>query len=517
MRTKVSLCMIVRNEEQLLARAVASAEGLVDEVVIVDTGSTDRTVEIAEGLGATVVTGADRMHKGQSRNAALDAATGDWVVVLDADERIADPVGLRRFLEVTDARGVYVLESNIDAREEVTLTWSRMLVWRRGAFRYKYRAHEVPLPVDGWGKTAWTTFLWEHRPPVERQAWKPKYFMDRLTLDVQENPGDPRPLYYLGRQHYYASQWQKAIEIFQEYVKTPAHDEADAYGFMARCYAKLGKESQQVRMLHRACAAQPERRSWWGMLAEVYHAQGKDRLAVGLLKCALEIMPDTRKYVNPVWYGFHIHDLLARCLWKVGAVEEGLIHARKAVKLAPGNERLVKNLSYFEDNRWYQCLNCIPQLREGGRTLYVGANRLRAPECVELLYRLGHELTLLEIFPANAEHYRGDGRFQEVIEGDVRDVELSEYDTIFWWHGPEHVPIDDFEPTVARLEEAAKKLVVLSSPWGHYEQGPVYGNRHEEHVAKLLPADYERLGYKAVTRDKRDQVGSHILAWKEVT
>jgi len=62
---KVSLCMIVRNEEKLLAQAVASAEGLVDEVVVVDTGSTDRTVEVAARAGAIVITGADRMHKGE--------------------------------------------------------------------------------------------------------------------------------------------------------------------------------------------------------------------------------------------------------------------------------------------------------------------------------------------------------------------------------------------------------------------------------------------------------------------
>lgn len=508
--------MIVRNEELILAQAIASTDGLADEIVVLDTGSTDGTVALAESLGCKVLSGGDRMHKGQSRNQAMEVASGDWIVILDADERIADPTGLRSFLETTDAQGVYVLESNINTNEEVTLTWSRMLAWRRGTFQYKYRAHEIPLPVNGWGKTVWTQFLWEHRPPMERQAWKPKYFMDRLLLDVQENPHDSRPLYYVGRQYYYAGQWLKAVETFQKYLKMPAHDEADACGFMARCYAKLNEEKKQVKMLYRACAAQPERRSWWGMLAEIYHAQGKDRLAVGLLKCALEIMPDTRKYVNPVWYGPHIYDLLARCLWKLGGVEEGLIYARKAVELASDNERLLKNLLYFENNRWHQCLDCISQLRKGGRTLYVGANRLRAPECVELLYRLGHRLTLLEIFPTNAEYYRSDSRFQEIIEGDIRNVELSEYDTVFWWHGPEHISISDFEPTVARLEKAARKLVVLGSPWGHYEQGAEYGNCHEAHVAKLFPVDYERLGYQTVTKGKPNQVGSHILAWKHL-
>ncbi len=86
----ISLCMIVKNEEAFLADALRSVAGVVDELCIVDTGSTDRTVEIARAHGARVVDVAWNDDFAQARNAALAMATRRWIFVLDADERL-DP------------------------------------------------------------------------------------------------------------------------------------------------------------------------------------------------------------------------------------------------------------------------------------------------------------------------------------------------------------------------------------------------------------------------------------------
>jgi len=83
---RISLCVIARNEEASLARCLASAAPFVDELVVVDTGSTDRTVEIARAGGAVVghFTWCDDFAA--ARNAALELAGGDWILSLDADE-----------------------------------------------------------------------------------------------------------------------------------------------------------------------------------------------------------------------------------------------------------------------------------------------------------------------------------------------------------------------------------------------------------------------------------------------
>lgn len=84
----LSLCMMVRDEESTLARAIGSFNGIADEVVVVDTGSRDGTVDLARSLGARVVHHAWRDSFSAARNAGFDACTGDWVFGLDADERL---------------------------------------------------------------------------------------------------------------------------------------------------------------------------------------------------------------------------------------------------------------------------------------------------------------------------------------------------------------------------------------------------------------------------------------------
>jgi glycosyltransferase involved in cell wall biosynthesis len=84
----ISLCMIVKNEERFLDEALRSVAGVVDEVCVVDTGSTDRTREIARAHGARVVNVDWHDDFAQARNAALEMATRRWIFVLDADERL---------------------------------------------------------------------------------------------------------------------------------------------------------------------------------------------------------------------------------------------------------------------------------------------------------------------------------------------------------------------------------------------------------------------------------------------
>jgi len=98
---RLSLAMIVKNEEERLGHCLASVQGLVDEIRILDTGSTDRTVEIARSFGAEVDRFAWVEDFSAARNASLARCTGDWVLVLDGDEAIdaLDHDLIRRALE----------------------------------------------------------------------------------------------------------------------------------------------------------------------------------------------------------------------------------------------------------------------------------------------------------------------------------------------------------------------------------------------------------------------------------
>jgi tetratricopeptide (TPR) repeat protein len=104
---KISLCMIVRDEEASLARCLASAKPFVDEICIVDTGSVDGTLEIARSFGARVASVPWNDSFAEARNHSLEMASGDWVLVLDGDEALAPESGvlLRRLARTPNLLG----------------------------------------------------------------------------------------------------------------------------------------------------------------------------------------------------------------------------------------------------------------------------------------------------------------------------------------------------------------------------------------------------------------------------
>jgi tetratricopeptide (TPR) repeat protein len=143
----LSLVMIVKNEEEMLPGCLAAVHDAVDEIVIVDTGSTDRTVEIAESFGAKVVDFPWNGSFSDARNCSLEHATGDWVVYLDADEHLVpeDAPLLRQLTGRTWREAFYLVETNYTGGEgsgsSVAHLAMRMFK-RKPDYRFEGRIHE---------------------------------------------------------------------------------------------------------------------------------------------------------------------------------------------------------------------------------------------------------------------------------------------------------------------------------------------------------------------------------------
>ena len=84
----ISVCLIVKNEEEFLPQCLESIKDVVDEIIVVDTGSTDRTVEIAKSFGAKVYHHAWENDFSKHRNQSIGYASSDWIFILDADEKV---------------------------------------------------------------------------------------------------------------------------------------------------------------------------------------------------------------------------------------------------------------------------------------------------------------------------------------------------------------------------------------------------------------------------------------------
>ena len=95
----ISLCMIVKNEEDFLSQCLQSVEGVVDEIVMVDTGSSDLTLEIARSFKAKVFQHEWKEDFSDARNVSLKHATSDWILFLDGDE-VLEPESARMLPEM---------------------------------------------------------------------------------------------------------------------------------------------------------------------------------------------------------------------------------------------------------------------------------------------------------------------------------------------------------------------------------------------------------------------------------
>ncbi len=131
---RLSVCMIVKNEEKFLPQCLASIHGFADEIVVVDTGSTDRTVEIAESFGAKVYHHPWENNFSLHRNQSLNYATGEWVFIIDADEEFiaADLEKLKLAMTTPDVNILSISVHNKHTRTgEFTSFLPSVRLWRR--------------------------------------------------------------------------------------------------------------------------------------------------------------------------------------------------------------------------------------------------------------------------------------------------------------------------------------------------------------------------------------------------
>jgi glycosyltransferase involved in cell wall biosynthesis len=231
--------MIVRDEEAALDRCLESVAGLAGDIVIVDTGSTDATVDIARAHGATVLRhDFTTVDFAAARNAGLAAATGDFVLVLDADETL-DPASVPAVRALTASAadvGYVVRRRNIPA-EPADKSWfdhAVRLFRHHPLFRYAGRVHEtIDASILGAGGRLIRSdiLLHHHLPPAAEARAKGLRYLDLLRA---ESSDDPDHLVFLAAEYHKLERYAEATAV-AERVAELAPDDFDAQ-FTAALY-----------------------------------------------------------------------------------------------------------------------------------------------------------------------------------------------------------------------------------------------------------------------------------------
>ena len=275
---KLSLAMIVKNEADNLGRCLDSVKGLVHEMIVVDTGSTDRTIEIAAENGARVEQFVWTGDFSEARNKSLSLCTGDWILVLDGDEMLnpEDHQKIRDAMQQPDAMGYrlwhkhYLQSGSIfgtggiakpnDEAFEPASTFSHFiaptilrLFRNRNLPLYTGRVHEE---MDPWFekhgyKARFLDVAIHHfgKIDLKRELAKQPMYLDLAKKDRADNPDDPLTHFNVLQSALILKEWPTVIESAREVIKLKATAPAFVYIAGAKAFVAIGKPEEALEFL----------------------------------------------------------------------------------------------------------------------------------------------------------------------------------------------------------------------------------------------------------------------------
>ena len=259
MPPRVSLTMIVKNEEANLPACLDAVAGLFHEIIVVDTGSTDRTKEAAARCGAKVFDFPWCDDFAAARNAGLDHATGNWIFWLDADDRI-DGENRRKlkalFAGLKAENVVYMMKclSKESIGDDSVVAVDHARLFRNyPEIRWQYRVHEQIVPsVRRLGGSARSTDIFTcHTGYQDKASYRRK--LDRnlrlLELAIADHPKDPFILYQLGRTQLATGRATEAVQPLRRALDLAQPADffvRQLYGQLARGYCQLGRRAEAL-------------------------------------------------------------------------------------------------------------------------------------------------------------------------------------------------------------------------------------------------------------------------------
>ncbi|MGI2750020.1 tetratricopeptide repeat-containing glycosyltransferase family 2 protein [Bacillus cytotoxicus] len=242
MKPFISACLIVKNEEDMLRKCLESLQGGVDEIVVVDTGSTDTTKEIAKEFTDKVYDFEWTNDFAEARNFAASKASGEWILAIDADECV-DPKNLAAAIEEIKSHDnkfdVYAVEINSFSDkygENLSMNHMQRIYKNNGEFHFSGAIHEQ-IVEKGEGRqelvfSALKLYHYGYLPNVVKKKNKRKRNMDILKKALKSNNNDGFTYFNYGQELRSLGKTKEALESF---IKAYQNKEDVYKEWVSRC------------------------------------------------------------------------------------------------------------------------------------------------------------------------------------------------------------------------------------------------------------------------------------------
>jgi hypothetical protein len=307
-RPRISVCLIARDEARFLAGCLESVRSAADEVVLVDTGSVDGTPEIARRFGCAVLHHMWGDDFAAARNAGIAAATGDWILCIDADERLVGADALREVVEdAPPGTGAFLVEREDVVRHVDTGRTERYpigvvrLFRRHPRIRYVGAVHERPnetvraagLRIESTPRIRLTHRV-SDRPDDELKA-KQRRYLALLERELARDPADAWMRYYRAKTLWYLERHDEAdaeLLAVASDAGAPPGQRAAAFAMRAALALQLGRPAGALAQVDASLGEFP-------LQSIAHYLRGEAWFALGDWAAAAEAYARVRLSLDP--------------------------------------------------------------------------------------------------------------------------------------------------------------------------------------------------------------------------
>ncbi len=350
----VSLCMIVKNEEDVLGRCLESVSHLVDEIVIADTGSTDRTVEIARRYTEQVYGFPWRDDFAAARNFSFSKASMEYCLWLDADD-VIEPEDREKFRRLKESLSpdtdIVMLRYHtaFDETGSPSFTYYReRLIRRETGFAWQGAIHEAIVPA---GKVIYNETAVSHRKTGPGDPDRNLRIFERLLRE--KGVLGPRDQFYYARELAAHGRDPEAAVVLKEFLdsgKGWVENEIEACRDLSACFSRLGQPEKSFSALLRSLRFGPPRAEVCCDLGAFFCERSDFSTAAYWYKQALNCTRNDTAggFVIPDCYGYLPCLQLCLCLYQLGDFAGAEEYNRRAGEYKPASPAYLYNKAFFE-------------------------------------------------------------------------------------------------------------------------------------------------------------------------
>lgn len=349
----LSVCMIMKNEEDVIGRCLSCVKGFADEIILVDTGSTDKTKEIAAGFTHLIYDFPWIDDFAAARNFSFSKATGDYIMWLDADDVIDEKTqaGIKMLMSALDPDTDMIMmkyDVAFDENGKPTFSYFRERIMKRNKnYRWIGAIHEVISPS---GTILHSELAVSHQKTHPNEPGRNLRIFEKLL--AEEKQLDPRQTYYYARELYYNNRIPDAIrqfEIFLDEGKGWIENNISACKDLAACYSLLGENDKALDTLFRSFIYDAPRAELCCEIGRHLLDRKNYSAAVFWYETAASRIIDYQSgaFYLADCYGYIPYMQLCVCYDKLGKRDKAIEYNEKAGLIKPQDKGYLYNKQYF--------------------------------------------------------------------------------------------------------------------------------------------------------------------------